>query len=162
MTPFVFFWYAVLQVVSIFLLYLIHFYFAKCPENINFKCAYSWQVPDKTQVISAWLSNQREIVCYLWKKEALNNLLKGLKNTHKDLGSCGGVAVIVVVRLLVWRNAVGLAGPYAGQMRAGGDQVSNANKSYACAIQVHLTQLHTTQELQTWGGELSVSETCLY
>lgn len=42
-----------------------------------------------------------------------------------------------------------MAGPYAGQMRAGGDQVSNANKSYACAIQVHLTQLHTTQELQT-------------
>lgn len=68
------------------------------------------------------------------------------------LGSCGVVAiiVIVVVRLLVWRYDAGMTGSYAAQMRAGGDQVGNANESYTCAVQVHLTQLHTTQELQTW------------
>lgn len=114
------------------------------------------------------MSNPSEIVVLLYGKRKLW-ILFPLRNswralTNIKLGSCGvaAIIVIVVVRLLVWGYGAGLAGSYAGQLRAGGDQVGNANESHTCAVQVHLTQLHTTQELQTWDIKHMMLEMFLY
>lgn len=77
-------------------------------------------------------SQSRALVQYAWTNSKYQRLL----------------GFPLLIRDLVRRNAASVAGPNAADVGEG-EEARNAHQSHTGAVQVHLSQVHVFQELQT-------------